>query len=107
MSRRLRRGRLSIKNRNENEHDSAWKVVAVVVAFDHARCDPAHVHGFSAALIGNLVAHGLATLTHEKVPAGGKLVECRQGSIDGPVSVGIDGRHGKRRNCDVQVSAAA
>jgi alpha-ketoglutarate-dependent taurine dioxygenase len=31
----------------------------------------------------------------------------RRVTIDGPVSVGIDGRHGKRRNCDAQVSAAA
>jgi len=31
----------------------------------------------------------------------------RRVTIDGPVSVGIDGRHGKRRNCDAQVPAAA
>src|SRR5262245_51779041 len=31
----------------------------------------------------------------------------RRVTIDGPVSVGIDGRHGKRRNSDAQVSAAA
>jgi alpha-ketoglutarate-dependent sulfate ester dioxygenase len=31
----------------------------------------------------------------------------RRVTIDGPVSVGIDGRQGKRRNSDVQVSAAA
>ncbi len=31
-----------------------------------------HVHGFSAALIANLVSRGLATLTHERVRAGGK-----------------------------------
>jgi hypothetical protein len=27
--------------------------------------------------------------------------------IDGPVSLGIDGRHGKRRDGDAQVAAAA
>jgi hypothetical protein len=31
----------------------------------------------------------------------------RRVTIDGPVSVGIDGRHGKRSNCGAQVSAAA
>ena len=31
----------------------------------------------------------------------------RRVTIDGPVSVGIDGRHGKRRNNDAQVAAAA
>jgi alpha-ketoglutarate-dependent taurine dioxygenase len=31
----------------------------------------------------------------------------RRVTIEGPVSVGIDGRHGKRRNSDAQVSAAA
>src|SRR5215467_265748 len=31
----------------------------------------------------------------------------RRVTIDGPVSVGIDGRHGKRRNSDAQVVAAA
>jgi alpha-ketoglutarate-dependent taurine dioxygenase len=31
----------------------------------------------------------------------------RRVTIDGPVSVGIDGRHGKSRNSDAQVSAAA
>jgi hypothetical protein len=30
----------------------------------------------------------------------------RRVTIDGAVSVGIDGRHGKRRNIDVQVAAA-
>jgi alpha-ketoglutarate-dependent sulfate ester dioxygenase len=30
----------------------------------------------------------------------------RRVTIDGPVSVGIDGRHGKRRNIDTQVAAA-
>ena len=33
------------------------------------------VHGFSAAMIARLVNRGLATLTHEKVRAGGKLVD--------------------------------
>ena len=32
-------------------------------------------HGFSAALIASLVNQRLATLTHGKVRAGGKLVE--------------------------------
>jgi taurine dioxygenase len=31
----------------------------------------------------------------------------RRVTIDGPVSVGIDGRHGKRRNSDAQVTVAA
>src|SRR5215472_6170191 len=31
----------------------------------------------------------------------------RRVTIEGPVSVGIDGRHGKRRNSDAQVAAAA
>jgi taurine dioxygenase len=31
----------------------------------------------------------------------------RRVTIDGPVSVGLDGRHGKRRNSDAQVTAAA
>jgi alpha-ketoglutarate-dependent taurine dioxygenase len=31
----------------------------------------------------------------------------RRVTIDGPVSIGIDGRHGKRRNSDAQVAAAA
>ena len=31
----------------------------------------------------------------------------RRVTIDGPVSVGIDGRHGERRNSDAQVTAAA
>jgi taurine dioxygenase len=31
----------------------------------------------------------------------------RRVTIDGPVSVGIDGRHGRRRNSDAQVAAAA
>jgi taurine dioxygenase len=31
----------------------------------------------------------------------------RRVTIDGPVSVGIDGRHGQRRNSDAQVAAAA
>jgi len=31
----------------------------------------------------------------------------RRVAIDGPVSVGIDGRHGKRRNSDAQVATAA
>jgi alpha-ketoglutarate-dependent sulfate ester dioxygenase len=31
----------------------------------------------------------------------------RRVTIDGPVSAGIDGRHGKRRNTDAQVAAAA
>jgi alpha-ketoglutarate-dependent taurine dioxygenase len=31
----------------------------------------------------------------------------RRVTIDGPVSVGVDGRHGKRRNSDAQVAAAA
>ena len=31
----------------------------------------------------------------------------RRVTIDGPVSVGIDGRHGKKRNSDAQVAAAA
>jgi taurine dioxygenase len=31
----------------------------------------------------------------------------RRVTIDGPVSVGIDGRHGKRRGSDAQVAAAA
>jgi len=30
----------------------------------------------------------------------------RRVTIDGPVSVGIDGRHGKRHNCDAQVSCS-
>jgi taurine dioxygenase len=30
----------------------------------------------------------------------------RRVTIDGPVSVGIDGQHGKRRNIDAQVAAA-
>jgi len=33
-------------------------------------------------------------------------IVCRA-TIDGPVSVGIDGRHGKRRNSGAQVTAAA
>ena len=33
-------------------------------------------------------------------------IVCRV-TIDGPVSVGIDGRHGKRRNSGAQVTAAA
>jgi hypothetical protein len=32
-------------------------------------------HGFSAALIASLVNQGLASLTHEKVRAGGKVDE--------------------------------
>jgi hypothetical protein len=32
-------------------------------------------HGFSAALIASLVNQGLASLMHEKVRAGGKVVE--------------------------------
>jgi hypothetical protein len=32
-------------------------------------------HGFSVSLIAGLVNHGLATLAHEEVRAGGKLVE--------------------------------
>jgi len=31
----------------------------------------------------------------------------RRVTIDGPVSVGVDGRHGKRRNSDAQANAAA
>jgi hypothetical protein len=31
----------------------------------------------------------------------------RRVTIDGPVSVGIDGRHGKRRNGDAQLAGAA
>ena len=31
----------------------------------------------------------------------------RRVTIDGPVSVGLDGRHGKRRNSHAQVTAAA
>jgi alpha-ketoglutarate-dependent sulfate ester dioxygenase len=31
----------------------------------------------------------------------------RRVSINGPMSVGIDGRHGKRRNSDAPVTAAA
>jgi hypothetical protein len=31
----------------------------------------------------------------------------RRVTIDGPVSVGIDGRHGKRRSGDAQVAVAA
>jgi taurine dioxygenase len=31
----------------------------------------------------------------------------RRVTIDGPVSVGIDGRHGRRRNSDAQVKAVA
>jgi alpha-ketoglutarate-dependent sulfate ester dioxygenase len=31
----------------------------------------------------------------------------RRVTIDGPVSVGVDGRHGKTRNRDAQVTAAA
>ena len=31
----------------------------------------------------------------------------RRITIDGPVSVGIDGRHGRRRNGDTQIAAAA
>jgi alpha-ketoglutarate-dependent sulfate ester dioxygenase len=31
----------------------------------------------------------------------------RRVTIDGPVSVGIDGRHGKRRNGDAEAAAAA
>ena len=31
----------------------------------------------------------------------------RRVTIDGPVSVGVDGRHGKRRNSDAQVAPAA
>ncbi len=31
----------------------------------------------------------------------------RRVTIDGPVSVGIDGRQGERRNCDAEVPAAA
>jgi alpha-ketoglutarate-dependent sulfate ester dioxygenase len=31
----------------------------------------------------------------------------RRVTIDGPVSAGIDGRHGKRRNCDAEVPVAA
>jgi alpha-ketoglutarate-dependent sulfate ester dioxygenase len=31
----------------------------------------------------------------------------RRVTIDGPVSVGIDGRHGKRRNCNAEVPVAA
>src|SRR5258706_13951919 len=34
MSKRLRRRRLSIKNRNEDEHDSAMKAMVVVIAFE-------------------------------------------------------------------------
>ena len=32
-------------------------------------------HGFSVAMITDLVNRGLATLTHEKVRAGGKLID--------------------------------
>jgi hypothetical protein len=32
-------------------------------------------HGFSAAMIARLVRRGLATLTQEKVRAGGKLID--------------------------------
>jgi alkyl sulfatase len=38
---------------------------------------------------------------------GNQLRIVRRVTIDGPVSVGVDGRHGKRRNSDAQVTAAA
>jgi alpha-ketoglutarate-dependent sulfate ester dioxygenase len=37
---------------------------------------------------------------------GGERRIVRRVTIDGPASVGIDGRHGKRRNSDAQVAAA-
>jgi hypothetical protein len=32
-------------------------------------------HGFGVAMIAGLINQGLATLTHEKVRAGGKMIE--------------------------------
>ena len=38
-------------------------------------------HGFDASLIAELVNHGLATLTAEKVRAGGKLIAVAKARI--------------------------
>jgi taurine dioxygenase len=38
---------------------------------------------------------------------GGQPRTVRRVTIDGPVSVGLDGPHGKRRNSHTQVTAAA
>jgi hypothetical protein len=38
-------------------------------------------HGFDASLIAGLVNHGLATLTAEKVGAGGKLIAVAKARI--------------------------
>ncbi len=38
---------------------------------------------------------------------GDRLRIVRRLTIDGPMSVGIDGRHGKRRSSDAQITAAA
>jgi hypothetical protein len=53
--------------------------------------------------------HDGATATQHKAidDYGNQPRIVRRVTIDGPVSVGIDGRHGKRRNCDAQVPTAA
>lgn len=38
-------------------------------------------HGLSTAMIARLVSHGLATLTYEKVRAGGKACRRRRGEM--------------------------
>ncbi len=48
------------------------------------------------------------TTQHETIDGyGDERRMVRRITIDGPVSVGIDGRHGRRRNSDMQIAAAA
>ncbi len=42
---------------------------------------PLSAHGFDASLIAELVNHGLATLTAEKVRAGGRLIAVAKARI--------------------------
>jgi hypothetical protein len=67
MSKWLRRRRLLIKSRNENEHDSPRRVLAVIIAFDHSRCAPA---GLAVSLVNQWQA--------PERTAGGKLVTVAQ-----------------------------
>ena len=57
---------------------------------------------------GDVVIWDILATQHKAIDDyGDQLRTVRRVTIDGPVSVGIDGRHGKRRNSHAPVTAAA
>jgi taurine dioxygenase len=57
--------------------------------------------------VGDVVIWDNRATQHKAIDDYGKAAHRAPVTIDGPVSVGIDGRHSKARHGDAQVTAAA